>query len=122
MDPFKYKPPRVNSGDLRTPVTFYEFAPNEGPEPGEVEKKVLYEAWAKIDSVWMKDLETAKANGTLTDLTITIRDPQMDYIPTNKHYLSIDHPLYKNHRYNVKGVQPDLQNKDFIRIIAELKE
>ncbi|GAA2706396.1 hypothetical protein GCM10009865_22610 [Aeromicrobium ponti] len=39
--PFKYKPPRVNSGDLRTPVRFYEFAPNDGPEPGENEKRLL---------------------------------------------------------------------------------
>ncbi len=122
MQPFKYKPPRVNTGDLRTPVTFYEFAPNEGPEPGEVEKKVLYNAWAKIDSVWLKDLETAKANGTLTDLTITIRDPLEDYIPTNKHYVSIDHPMYRGNKYNVKSVQPDLQNKDFINVIAELKQ
>lgn len=122
MQPFKYKPPRVNSGDLRTPVSFYEFAPKDGPEPGEEEREVLYSAWAKIDSVWLKDLETAKANGTLTDLTITIRDPIMDYVPTNKHYISIDHPMYRDNKYNVKSVQPDSQNKDFITVIAELKQ
>ncbi|PKR82567.1 phage head completion protein [Heyndrickxia camelliae] len=122
MQPFSYKPPRVNTGELRTPVVFYQFSPNDGPEPGEAEKKVLYNAWAKVDSVWLKDLETAKSNGTLTDLTITIRDPQNDYFPTNKHYLSIDHPMYRDKRYNIKGVQPDLQNKDFITIVAGLSE
>lgn len=120
MQPFKYKPPRVNTGDLRTPVTFYEFAQNEGPLPGESEKRVLYEAWAKIDNVWLKDLEVAKSNGTLSDITITIRDSQADYMPTNEHYLSIDDPAYANKRYNIKHVQPDLQNKDFINIVAGL--
>lgn len=122
MQPFKYKPPRVNTGDLRTPITFYEFAPSEGPEPGESENQVLYECMAKIDNVWLKDLETAKANGTLSDITITIRDPQADYIPTEKHYLSVDAPEYDNKRYNVKHVQPDLQNKQFITIVARLIE
>lgn len=122
MQPFKYKPPRVNTGDLRTPITFYEYAANEGPEPGESEKNVLYQPWAKIDSVWLKDLEVAKANGTLSDITITIRDPQADFIPNNKHYLSIDAPEYRDKRYNVKHVQPDLQNKGFITIVAGLTE
>lgn len=122
MQPFKYKPPRVNTGDLRTPVTFYEFAPNDGPEPGETEKLDLYNTWAKIDNVWLKDLETAKANGTLSDITITIRDPQTDYVPTDKHYLSVDALEYRDKRYNVKHIQPDLQNKQFITIVARLVE
>ncbi|MCM3169016.1 head-tail adaptor protein [Peribacillus frigoritolerans] len=122
MQLFKYKPPRVNSGDLRIPITFYEYAANEGPEPGESEKKILYQPWAKIDNVWLKDLEVAKANGTLFDVTITIRDPQADYLPNNKHYLSIDAPEYRGKRFNVKHVQPDLQNKAFIKIVAGLVE
>ncbi|MFE0506756.1 phage head-tail adapter protein [Peribacillus butanolivorans] len=122
MKPFKYKPPKVNTGDLRTPVIFYEYAANEGPEPGESEKRVLYRTWAKIDNVWLKDLEIAKSNGTLSDITIKIRDPQADYIPNNKHYLSIDAPEYQDKRYNVKHVQPDFQNKAFITIVARLTE
>lgn len=122
MQLFKYKPPRVNTGDLRTPIMFYEYAANEGPEPGESEKEILYKAWAKIDNVWLKDLELAKSNGTLSDITIKIRDPQADYIPNNKHYLSINAPEYRDKRFNVKHVQPDLQNKGFITIVAGLKE
>ncbi|MGG0284124.1 phage head closure protein [Peribacillus butanolivorans] len=122
MQPFKYKPPRVNTGDLRTSVIFHEFTANEGPEPSESEKRVLYRAWAKVDNVWLKDLEIAKANGTLSDITIKIRDPQRDYIPNNKHYLSIDAPEYRDKRYNIKHVQPDLQNKEFITIVAGLTE
>jgi hypothetical protein len=122
MHPFKYKPPRVKTGDLRTPITFYEFAPNEGPEPGESEKQVLYEAWAKIDSVWLKDMEAAKANGTLEDITITIRDPQSDFLPTNKHYIGVNDRNFFNKRYQIKSVQPDMQDKAFITIVAGLVE
>lgn len=122
MHPFKYKPPKVNTGDLRTPITFYEYVADDGPEPGESEKNILFKAWAKVDHIWLKDLETAKANGTLSDITITVRDPQANYIPINKHYLSIDAPEYMDKRYNIKHVQPDLQNKEFIKIVAGLTE
>lgn len=117
---FEYKKPRANSGDLRTPVTFYEFAPNEGPEAGEVEQKILFDAWAKVDKVWLRDLEQAKANGTLEDITILIRDPQEDYLPTNHHYIGINDRNYFGKRYQIKSVQPDLQDKQFITIIAGL--
>ena len=120
MIKFEYKKPRAKSGDLRTPVTFYEYKPSEGPEPGEEESHVLYEAWAKIDEVWLKDMELAKSNGTLSDLTITIRDPQTDYIPANEHYLSINAPEYQGKRYNIKHVRPDLQDRQFITIVAGL--
>jgi hypothetical protein len=119
---FKYKPPRVHNGELRTPITFFEYAPNEGPFPGESEKRTLFTAWAKIDEVWLKDLEVAKSNGTLSDVTITMRDPQSEYIPTNKHYFSIDAPAYANKRYNIKHVQPDMQDKRFINIVAGLSQ
>lgn len=117
---FEYKKPRANSGDLRTPVTFYEFAPNEGPEAGEVEQKTLFDAWAKVEKVWLRDLEQAKANGTLEDITILIRDPQEDYLPTNHHYIGVNDRNYFGKRYQIKSVQPDLQSKEFITIIAGL--
>ncbi|AUJ23119.1 phage head-tail adapter protein [Virgibacillus dokdonensis] len=122
MQPFKYKSPRVNAGDLRTPVTFYEYKPNPGPEPGEQEKQVLYDCMAKVDEVWLKDLELAKSNGTLSDVTLTIRDPLQDYIPSDEHYVSIDAPEYRDKRYNIKHVQPDLQNKKFITVVGRLVE
>ncbi|MGP4074124.1 phage head completion protein [Piscibacillus sp. B03] len=120
MRRFEYKPPRVHSGELRTPVIFYKYVPKEGPEPGQEKKKVLFSTWAKIDKVWLRDLEQAKANGTLSDITITIRDPQAEYIPTNKHYVEIDAPEYKGKHYNIKDAQPDLQEKSFINVIASL--
>jgi len=66
----------------------------------------------------LKDLELAKSTGTLSDVTITIRDPHGEFYPTEKHYISIDAPEYRDKRYNVKHVQPDLQNKKFITVIG----
>lgn len=122
MRKFEYKPPRVHSGELRTPVKFYKYVPKDGPLPGEEKEQTLFKSWAKVDEVWLKDLELAKQNGTESDLTITMRDPQSDYRPNNKHYISIDDPYYRDNHYNVKHVQPDMQNKDFIKVIAGLAE
>jgi head-tail adaptor len=116
----RYKRPRINTGDLRTSITFFEYAAPDGPEPVEAEINTLFTAWAKVEKVWMKDLELAKSNGTLSDVTITIRDPQADFIPTNHHYLSIDAPEYQDKRFNIKEVLPDLQNRQFITIVAGL--
>ncbi|WP_121603781.1 head-tail adaptor protein [Virgibacillus sp. Bac332] len=121
MQPFKYKPPRKNTGDLRVPVTFYKYTPNNSPEPGEKLKKVLYECFAAVDNVWMKDLEQAKTNGTVEDVTITIRDPLDDYIPTNKHYISIDARGYRGKHFNVKADFPDPQNNAFIKIVGGIQ-
>lgn len=120
MRKFDYKSPRVHAGELRTPVIFYEYQENDGPEPGEKEKEILFECFAKVDEMWLKDLEIAKQNGTTSDVTIIIRDPMRDYIPTNKHYLSIDDPIYEDNRYNIKHVQPDVQDRNFINVVAEL--
>lgn len=114
----EYKPPRLKSGDLRTPVTFYEYVEKEGPMPGQKEKKILFQCLAKVDEMWLKDMEIAKQNGTISDVTIIIRDPIGSYIPSNKHYISIDDPLYKDNRYNIKHVQPDVQDRSFINIIG----
>ncbi|SDM14776.1 phage head-tail adapter protein [Sediminibacillus halophilus] len=120
MRQFKYKPPRLHSGELRTPVSFYEDTPSDGPEPGSSIGEVpVYECYGKIDEVWAKDVELAKSNGTLSDITVVIRDPMGDFVPRNdKHYLSIEDERYRDVLYNVKHVQPDLQQKDFINVIA----
>ncbi|MCM2675582.1 phage head closure protein [Alkalicoccobacillus plakortidis] len=120
MRKFEYKPPRVHNGDLRTPVIFFEYQPNQGPLPGESVKRTLFNCWAKVDQVWLKDLEQAKANNTLSDITITIRDPQFEYKPSNLHYLEVDALDYQGYHYNIKKVQPNLQDRRFIDIVAGL--
>lgn len=122
MKPFSYQPPRAGVGELRTPVTFYEFTPKTGPEPGETEKAILFTTWAKIDHVWLRDLEQAKANKTLSDVTIIIRNPQGQYAPTNKHYISIQAPGYEAFRYNVEHVQTDFPVSQFMTIVGRLEQ
>lgn len=118
----KYRPPRAHAGELRTPIYFYEFVANDGPEPGGSTSEKVFTAWAKIEEVWLRDVEQAKSTGTLSDITVIMRDPQADFIPTNFHFFSIDAPEYRDREYNVKHVQPDLQHRDFINIIAEVRE
>lgn len=115
-----YKPPRVTGGDLRTWVIFYKYQPNDGPEPGEEKKETLYECYAEINEVWSKDLEQAKANDTLSDVTLSIRDPLGQYYPSRKDYLEVDLPEYAGKHYNIKHSQPDPQKRDFIKVIAGL--
>ena len=115
----EYKSPRHRSSDFRIPVIFYEYEEKKGPMPGQKEKKVLFECQAKVDGVWLKDMERAKQNGTLSEVTISIRDPIGSYVPTNKHFVEIDDPLYPEH-YNIKHVQPDVQDRNIINIVGKL--
>lgn len=122
MIKFEHRKKRVNNGELRTPVIFYEYKPVEGPYPDEEELRKLYNCWAKVDSVWLRDLESAKQNGTESDITITIRDPMQEFIPTNKHFIKIETFDYQHLVYNISSSQPDLQHRDFITIVAKLKD
>lgn len=106
--------------DLKNRVTFYKLKASDGPMPGEEEPEEVYSCWAKVDEMWLKDMELAKQQGTLTDITIIIRDPRDDYVPTNKDVFSIDDPFYKNNEYEIKHVQPDVQDRSYINIVAEL--
>lgn len=120
MIKFEHKPKRVNSGDLRTPVKFYQLEPNDGPEAGENVTVELYTCYAEIVKVFRKDMEQAKANGTLEDVTVKIRNPYDSYIADTKDSLSIDHPHYAGKEYSIKSVQPDPQDYGFIIVIAGL--
>lgn len=123
MRKFEYRHPRVHSGDLRTPVTFYEYRPKkDSPYPDEYEYALLYECMAKVDRVWLKDLETAKQNNTISDVTLTIRETHGEYTPTNKHYLKIEAIEYEDFVYNIVSSQPDPQHRDFVNIVAKLKK
>lgn len=122
MIKFEHKGKKINSGDLRTPITFYVYQANEGPEAGESELAIAYECFAEVQKVFLRDAEQAKANGTLEDITIKIRDPFEDFVPDNKHYIGVNDRHYFGKRYNVKSVQPDLQNVGFVIVIAGLVE
>lgn len=113
---------RIRISDLSTRIIFYEYRPAKGPTPKENEYKEVYSCWGKVDTVWLKDMERAKTNGTLSDITLTIRDPLREFIPTNKHFIKIDTFDFKDFVYNVESTQPNLQNRGFISIVGKLKD
>ena len=65
-----YKRPKIGAGELKTPVSFFQFIPGEGPEPGEIVKKELHSCKAQIYNPSMKDMEILNAKGTKEGLTI----------------------------------------------------
>lgn len=113
-----YKKPEIGNGELRTPVEFYEYIPNEGPEPGEEKKKILFSCTCLAYSPSMKDMEILSAKGTKEGLTIKIRDPHEDYIPTNKHKVFIDdYRIDPQKIWEIKNVSPDFEDNRFIKIV-----
>src|SRR5699024_8973926 len=114
-----YRKRRVLAGELGTPVTFYKFVPKEGLLPGEEEKEELLFVLAKVHSIGAKDIALAKQNGNSTALHIPNPYPFAEYITNDGHYVSIDDLHYKDKRYKIREVQPDVQDRSFINIIAE---
>src|SRR5690349_7350184 len=119
---FKYEPPRIKTSDLQTEVSFFELKKIDSPMPSKNrEKTLLYKCWAKIENVWSIDIEIAKANGTLSDVTISIRETHGEYIPTTKHFVEIHAEEYKDIQFDIKEAFPDLQTRSFIKIVAEVR-
>lgn len=114
---FQYKAPATNTGDLRTPIVFYKYAPVDSPEPGESKKDILHKCYAEAYNPSMKDLEILKTKETKEAVTIRIRDTFGEYIPTNKHFAEIEDYRYKDKVFNVVEVAPDLKDNRFIKII-----
>lgn len=106
--------------DLDTRIQILGLQPNDGPEAGEEVFGVVYECWAGVDNVRMSDREQAKANNTLEDLNIYIRDPRSDFKPDNKQAVKILDTQYEGKVYNVKSVQPNLSDRQFIDIVIGL--
>lgn len=113
-----YKPPDTGSGELRTPVTFYEYGGSDGPEPGQEEKKKLHFCYAEIYNPSMKDMEIMRTVGTKEGITLKVRDAGKEYIPTNKHFFEIDDYRYEGKAFEIIDVAPDMQNNRFAKIIG----
>lgn len=121
MKQSKHRYPETNAGALRTPVTFYEYAPNSGPEPGQSKKAVLHNCFAEVYNPSMKDLTVMNATRTREAVTIRIRDTAGEYIPTNKHFAQLDDYRYKDKIFSVADVRNDLTDNRFITILLGLK-
>ena len=114
---FHYKPPKVQTGDLRTPVKFFEYTPSNGPDPGEEEKLLLHECFAEVYNPSMKDLEKLKTVNTKHAVTINIRDSKGEYVPDNKHLVELSDYRYKNIMWEVLDVRYDVQENSFITLL-----
>lgn len=114
-----YKTPKINSGNLRTPVQFWSFIPNDGPEPGEEKREKLFECYCLAYNPSMKDMEILHEKGTKEGLTIKIRDPHQDYIPTNKHKVIVNdyRILPAGKEWEILDVSPDFEDNRFIKIV-----
>ncbi|WP_424685141.1 phage head-tail adapter protein [Enterococcus sp.] len=121
IDP-NFKRLKTGAGQLRTPVSFYEYKPGDGLEPGDVEKKRLHQTMAEVYNPSMKDWELLNHTNTKRGVTINIRDPLKEFQPTNKHIVEIqDFHFMKNDdeflRWNVIDVQPNPRDSRLIKII-----
>lgn len=116
----------MSRSDLNTRIKFFEYAPSPGPEPGEIEKRLLWECWAEVYEPSIKDQESLSAGRFRYAVTVRIRDPRREYKPNNKHYISVLADAYKESgeyiRFNIKKIQPDLKDKRFIKVVAEAVE
>ena len=112
-----YKPKKITAGALNTPVSFFEFKPSNGPEPGDEKKETLYDCTALVYDPSIKDRDLLNGIGTKEAVTIKIRDPFIDYLPSNKHKAQLDDYRYKDKIWEIVDVAPDMENNDFVKII-----
>ena len=113
----KYKPKEIVAGELNTPVSFFEFKPSDGPEPGEEKKEELYNCTCLVYNPSSKDRDILQSKGTKEAVTIKIRDPYTDYLPSNKHKVVLDDFRYKDKVWDIVDHAPDVENNDFVKII-----
>lgn len=112
-----YRKPKTGAGELRTPVTFYLFGPDDGPEPGEARKKVLHECMCEAYSPSIKDLTVMGITGTKEAVTVKIRDTGGEYLPTNKHFAELHDYRFSGKEFSVIDVRPDMKDSRFTVIL-----
>lgn len=118
-----YKKPKVSSGELKTPVIFYEYVPNDGPEPGDIEERELFRTMCEAYNPSMKDMEILNATGTKMGLTINIRDPLSTFQPNNKHVVEVQDLMFvDNNRWEIVTVQGNTQDHRLLKIILKATE
>lgn len=120
MRTFKYTSPTVGNFNLNTPVTFFEYAPKTGPDPGEDEKRVLFECFANAYAPSSKDVQILDSKGTdvTKSVTIRIRDTAGEYVPTNKQYFELNDPYFSTERYQIQTVSTDPEDRNYIKVIG----
>ncbi|MFB6800449.1 phage head-tail adapter protein [Peribacillus butanolivorans] len=130
----KFNPNKIGSGELRTTVSFYQYAPHNGPEPGEGVMDKVNECFAEVYNAGMKDIEILNSGreqqqlkfiNTKNAVTLNIRDSFGEYFPDTEHYAELQDYRYskmvdgerKYIRFNVIDVRPNLTKNDFITVL-----
>lgn len=115
-----YKPPKTGAGKLRIPITFYLYGPDDGPEPGEGRRTVLHKCMCEAYNPSIKDLTIMGIKGTKEAVTVKIRDPGKEYLPTNKQFAQLDDYRFPGKELAVIDVRPDMEDGRFITILLEV--
>lgn len=115
MAQMRFKSRKVNSGDLRTPVIFYEFQ-NVGPYPDDVEKAELFKCFAETYSPSMKDREILGVTESTQGLTIVIRDPIQSYTPRPKHVVKVEDYRLETQNFDIYDIRLDTPERGYITL------
>lgn len=114
---FQYKPPKIGTGELRTPVSFFVYQPAPGFTPDEEVKRKVFDCYAEIYNPSAKDHEILSSVDTEYAVTINIRDSKGQYTPSNKHFVEINDYRYKGITFSIIDVRYDFANNAFINIL-----
>lgn len=106
-----------NFNRLKNKITIFT-KDNGGYMPDGDEYTEYYSCYANIDNVWLKDIEIAKTNNTLNDVTVTIRHPRKSIAIDNTMYFIVDGDDSK--KFNIKSFQPDYTDNRFSVLIGEV--
>lgn len=110
-----YRKPETTSGDLSTPVTFYEKT-DGGFMPGESTKGKLFFCMAEMYQASIKDYEIVNTTNAEYVITILIPHPREDYIPQYSHFFEIDELMYKDVTFNLQSIAP--KDEKLLKIVG----
>lgn len=108
---------RTNNGTMRTVVTFQGAGLDtsfDGRGGAPIE---LFKTYADVYNPSNKDLSILGNQNVKNGATIKIRDPLTAYQPKNDHRVIIDDLRYVNEEWKIVDVQPDFNDRTFLKII-----
>lgn len=101
----RYQRLETTTGDMNTPVTFYEKT-DGGFMPGESGKNKLYFCMAEMYQASTKDYEIVNTSNAEYVITILIPNPREDYIPKYNHHFEIDDIMYEGVVFDLQSIAP----------------
>lgn len=102
---------RFNFSKLKTPIKIYEMkSTNDNGMPTKPSPVLYYECFAHIESVTLRDYQTAVQTNTEHEIKVFIRDYPID----NKMQIELDNQLH-----NIKSIIPNYRGSNFTIITAE---